>query len=971
MMLAFSSFAAINPAFSQSKPNVDSLTAVLNKYPKEDTVKAKLLIALSEATLDVNIDKSLMYSDNALSIITNFNAPELKADALMAKASCLNKLNKYTEIIELANNALAIYERLRLVPKIASTYRELGLTYMRKLDTENAIKRYERSLALGEQTGDESIKMKSLRGIGKVYLVINNFKKANNCYEQALVLAQKLNDREEEAIILSDLSTSYYTENNFTKSLEYVQRAIIINENRGNISSLTSDYRRLGDIYTKLQDTSKALIYYNKALKIVEETGDKTEAYTLTKSISIVSGKLDVGVAYFEKMASEHEKTGNYEKLMYNYWDLAYFHVLKADNNKTIEYYKKALEIALKIGKKQEAARFYAVIGYIYKTINNYTKSLEYLQKGLIFNESVKNNIATKDIYIGLIEVYRELSDFEKSLDYANKALVEAQKTDNKNFEAIAYFQLGVVYTQLNRDNEALERINKSIEIYKTLGNIAGVNNNMSSLGNVYVKLGRKLEAHRCFQEAIKGYKKLPQNYRNMLPGLLVNVTNLYIEEPDTLLQQMGVNQNDRYIKATELATEALKISRETGILGYAAEALNALSTIHEKNKDYIKAYDTYKQYITLKDSISGDDVKKQITRKEIQYEFDKKETELKYQQQLTAGELDKQRLQTAQREQDLLINQQTLTLKEQALALSNKEKDLTHLAYLKEQAEKQEKEQELSLSQEREKGKERDLNLKNLELSAQQRQNLYLGLLSFLLLGGLGTLSYFYTTLKKQKNIIARQNELNEQTIAILSHDIKEPLLGVKLMLKKLNKDDPFVAQASKSLEGQINSVNGILTNLLKMKKVASLKKDKNAVANVNAVVTTVIQELNVAIQTKSLTIENELEPDVMLPIAPEKLQIIIHNLLSNAVKYSFLNQKIRIFREGQGICIQDFGIGLSPEQRSKLMREVTASERGTHQERGNGLGLFLVGSMLQGEQLKVIFDSPETGGTIAKVLR
>ena len=50
--------------------------------------------------------------------------------------------------------------------------------------------------------------------------------------------------------------------------------------------------------------------------------------------------------------------------------------------------------------------------------------------------------------------------------------------------------------------------------------------------------------------------------------------------------------------------------------------------------------------------------------------------------------------------------------------------------------------------------------------------------------------------------------------------------------------------------------------------------------------------------------------------------------------------------------------------------MREVTASQQGTSQERGNGLGLFLIGAMLQGEQVKVLFDSPEVGGTIAKVL-
>ncbi len=117
-------------------------------------------------------------------------------------------------------------------------------------------------------------------------------------------------------------------------------------------------------------------------------------------------------------------------------------------------------------------------------------------------------------------------------------------------------------------------------------------------------------------------------------------------------------------------------------------------------------------------------------------------------------------------------------------------------------------------------------------------------------------------------------------------------------------------------------------------------------------------------------MTINNELTDDVLLPITSEKLQIIVHNLLSNAVKYSFPNQQIRIFKEGKGLCIQDFGVGLSPEQRTKLMREVTASQRGTNQERGNGLGLFLIGSMLQGEQLRVVFDSPEVGGTIVKVL-
>jgi signal transduction histidine kinase len=220
------------------------------------------------------------------------------------------------------------------------------------------------------------------------------------------------------------------------------------------------------------------------------------------------------------------------------------------------------------------------------------------------------------------------------------------------------------------------------------------------------------------------------------------------------------------------------------------------------------------------------------------------------------------------------------------------------------------------------------------------------------------------------RKIIISQQNQLNEHTISILSHDIKEPLLGVKLMLKKLNVNDPFLAQASLSLENQINSVNGILNNLLKMKKLSLTENTKVAKADVLNVVQLVVKDLHLATQTKNITIDNQLPENFTLPIAPEKLQIVIHNLLSNAVKYSYPDQTIKIYKEGNGFCIQDFGVGLTAEQSLKLMSEVKPSQQGTSLEKGNGMGLFLVGMILQGEKIKIMFDSPEIGGTIVKIL-
>jgi tetratricopeptide (TPR) repeat protein len=729
IILAFFAFLAINPTFSQSKPNVDSLTAVLNKYPKDDTVKAKLLIALSDALIEVNAKEGIAYSEKALAIVEKFDVPELKADALFTKARHLELTSKYDEALDLTKKALDVYEQLRRTKKIPAVHNLLGRIYFDKQDNDNTKIHYKRALSLSEQIEDMKNKIISLVGFSSLYDALNDFTKSITYAEQALELAERHHYPALASLAVRGLGNTYFKQGNFIKALEYTQKALRIDENLGNARGLMYDYRNLGNIYLKLPEPENALAYLNKALSL-----------------------------------------------------------------------------AIKMGNKQQEAFSHQLISACYLTMKKY--------------------------------------------------------------------------------KEAATNIEKSITIHSAIGNTAAANSNLLTLGGIYAESQRMVDAHRCFQEVLDASKKSGNQY--VTSSALINIGQIYAKEPDSLLIKMGVNQTERYTKTVAVLTEGLEISTKINSLARIVTALEILSIIHERNKDYTQAYDTYKRYITLKDSLSGDDVKKQITRKEIQYEFDKKETALKYEQQLTAEQLEKQKLLTVQREQALTLNQQTLTLKEQALALSNKEKDLVHLAYLKEQAEKQEKTQELSLSEAREKGKELDLKLKNselstknLELSAQQKQNLYLGVFAVLLLGGLGILSYFYTTLKKQKNIITQQNELNEQTIAILSHDIKEPLLGVKLLLKKLNKDDPFVAQASQSLEGQINSVNGILTNLLKMKKLSLLKKDKNVRANAQSVVNNVTRELSVAIQSKSLTIQNDLTEDVTLPIAPEKLQIIVHNLL------------------------------------------------------------------------------------------
>ncbi len=713
----------------------------------------------------------------------------------------------------------------------------------------------------------------------------------------------------------------------------------------------------------------KGIAFGEKAIELAIKLDNQVllaNAYQATAKNFVRNSRYADALALFDKALDIQKKANNQAEIGKIYNEIGVLYRRKGEMPNALKMYDLCLPLLLQTRQEKEIAMAHSNAGNVHMTMADYPRAMNLIEKSISINEKLGEleALALNWNNIGYIQVL--LSDYNAGLVNLNKALDMNQKLGNKMWAAMHSDNIGIAYFGLKEYDKALAIFKKALAINEEIGNRASVSFNLNNIGKTQLALGNYVEATTVLFQSLDMSAKATDRFTEAWASCYLG--SAY--QKSTVALKDGISRSERLEKAIFYYQKAVNMSIETSISEIKSASWEGLSRVYEEQGKYNAAFEMLQKHIILKDSISSSNIKKEIAKKEIEYEFSKKETALKYEQQLTTDQLEQQRLLTFQQGQALTLNQQNLTLNEQALALSNKEKDLARLAYLKEQAEKQEKTEQLLLSEEREKGKEKDLTLKNLELSAQQKQNFYWGLLAASLLCGLGTLTYFYTTLRKQKNIITQQNELNEHTIAILSHDIKEPLLGVKLMLKKLNKDDPFVAQASQSLEGQINAVNGILTNLLKMKKASLAKKDKNVRANAQSVVQNVVRELSVAIQTKSLTIQNDLPDDVLLPIAPEKLQIIIHNLLSNAVKYSFPNQTIRIYKEGKGISIQDFGVGLSPEQRTKLMREVTASQQGTNAERGNGMGLFLVGAMLQGEQIKVIFDSPDIGGTIAKVL-
>ena len=136
-----------------------------------------------------------------------------------------------------------------------------------------------------------------------------------------------------------------------------------------------------------------------------------------------------------------------------------------------------------------------------------------------------------------------------------------------------------------------------------------------------------------------------------------------------------------KYTEAISIGNATLKIAVKYRFLEAKSDIYDLLNKAYEKQGNPDMAYRYFKMFVSLQDSLNKQNTG--VIKQQLQYEFGKKEDSLKQQQIITNAKLQQQILLAKQQ-------QQTLQLQQASLDLTNKEKELQRLDYLKTQAELQ-----------------------------------------------------------------------------------------------------------------------------------------------------------------------------------------------------------------------------------------------------------------------------------------
>ena len=220
--------------------------------------------------------------------------------------------------------------------------------------------------------------------------------------------------------------------------------------------------------------------------------------------------------------------------------------------------------------------------------------------------------------------------------------------------------------------------------------------------------------------------------------------------------------------------------------------------------------------------------------------------------------------------------------------------------------------------------------------------------------------------------------DQKKDQFLAILAHELRNPLVPIRNGLQILNLagNDPIIAENTRSIMDQaLDQLVRLVDDLLDVSRITTgklkLRKERVELA---AVVQSAVEATRPLIEEQEQHLSVRLPPtSILLDADPIRLAQVFSNLLNNAAKYSEQGGHITLSAETDEdkvvVRVMDRGIGISADHLPRIFQLFAQVETASARSQGGlGIGLSLVRGLVEmhGGTIEARSEGPGRGSEL-----
>ncbi len=381
------------------------------------------------------------------------------------------------------------------------------------------------------------------------------------------------------------LSIAQTANANYEEGVQSARVALTLFHQLGNKMMMASVLNNLGRIEYYRANYHKALDFYNDSLTLRRELNDKK---------GIAAALNNIGLVYYS---------------IENHAD-------------ALKCYEESLTIKRELDDKKGMASTLNNIGMIHVLLGDYSKAIECYKESLNLRDPATELREIANIQLNIGEVYLSLGDYYKARQVFEESLKMSREASDKRLESIALRALGNVYQELKEHDTALTYYQDALTLFEEIGLQNSIATALGNIASVYEAKGNYDLAFEYYQQSLKRLRDL---------GDQTTIVRVMVLIGKLLLTQKNYDLAKRYLHEALSNGEKLSMKRQ------CYEAYEQLALLHEKLGEFHLAYQAYRNFHTIKETVFNEEQGKKVAVQQALFENDlaRKETERHKQQNI------------------------------------------------------------------------------------------------------------------------------------------------------------------------------------------------------------------------------------------------------------------------------------------------------------------------------------------------